>query len=83
MRSSTTVFALTQVLTTKLVEASRWYGWLCLKEEFRKLRSDVVDTCEGGLRGAALEAVEYVDMRELTKLMVAELALAAAVVESQ
>jgi hypothetical protein len=36
-------FALTHVLTTRLVLGSRLYGWPDLKLEFSRLRSVVVD----------------------------------------
>jgi hypothetical protein len=62
---------LTQVFTTKLVLASRGYGWLREKEVCRALRRVVVETWEEGFPGRGLaEAVEYIDMREsLRKLM--------------
>lgn len=71
MRSLIIVLELTHVFTTRLVLASRWYGWLREKEVCRALRRVVVDTCEEGLLGRGpAEAVEYMDMREsLRKLM--------------
>lgn len=60
MRSLLMVFVLTQVFTTRLVLASRLYGWAYLYAELSVFSRVVVDVCEGGLpgRGAELDAIE-------------------------
>lgn len=52
MRPLSMVFALTQVLTTKLVLGSRLYGVPVLKAELSVFSSDVVDRTFWRSRGA-------------------------------
>jgi hypothetical protein len=56
MRSSMMLLALTHVLTTRLVLASRLYERPFLYAELSVLSRVVVDVCEGGFPGRDAEA---------------------------
>lgn len=59
MRPLSIVFALTHVLTTRLVLGSRLYGWPDLKLELSRLSSVVVDwVVDWAVRCGFVEAVE-------------------------
>lgn len=60
MRPLSMVFALTHVLTTRLVLGSRLYGWPFLYAELSEFSNVVTDTCvfEAAGRGAFVDAVE-------------------------